>query len=554
MSEHTLNRFGTIYPFVEGTAGERTIGRRVANYEFLNALLQFGTWPRYDIFCFNPRHREATRLEIDRWSLCGERRHQIRLLLFDDLAASLREHEYTAFHSGDWGFLFTGLLHLRQRFARRPFPATAGIHSLHPRDAPAWALELLRAPSAPHDAVICSSESGRRVLTHLFQEARTSFPSVGPEPAFQGRLPVLPLGISDTLIPCHDSPSCRRRFRIPSGATVLLHVGRFCPVTKMDLRPLLLAFRHLAAVSAPSQLHLVLAGASGGEDQRWVETEVQRCGISTQTTVLGDFTPEDKRAIYGAADIFVSLSDNQQETFGLTVLEAAGMGLPVVISDWNGYRELIQDGVHGFLIPTMDAVEPPQAELTGIQDSATRLLATAQSTVVDIPLLLDRLGRLIRDPRLRTDMGRQARRWVDARYYWSRIIPRYEALWLDFRRATRDRSDTLPDHARPPTGSVGNCFGHYATRHLQPDDVLRPGVLDRPTDTGGWPRPYVEISHRLPAERVDALLDAVHRNPLTVRKVCTALFPQVPPPDVHFIILWLAKHGWIRIEPRSSSE
>jgi glycosyltransferase involved in cell wall biosynthesis len=46
------------------------------------------------------------------------------------------------------------------------------------------------------------------------------------------------------------------------------------------------------------------------------------------------------------------LSDNIQETFGLTPVEAMACGLPVVISDWNGYKETVDDQREGFLIPT----------------------------------------------------------------------------------------------------------------------------------------------------------------------------------------------------------
>ena len=51
--------------------------------------------------------------------------------------------------------------------------------------------------------------------------------------------------------------------------------------------------------------------------------------------------PGVSQTAYAAADIFVSLSDNIQETFGLTPVEAMAAGLPVVASDWDGYRETI---------------------------------------------------------------------------------------------------------------------------------------------------------------------------------------------------------------------
>ena len=44
-----------------------------------------------------------------------------------------------------------------------------------------------------------------------------------------------------------------------------------------------------------------------------------------------------------AANIFISLSDNIQETFGLTVIEAMAAELPCIVSDWNGYKDLIKN-------------------------------------------------------------------------------------------------------------------------------------------------------------------------------------------------------------------
>src|SRR6185437_4529883 len=56
----------------------------------------------------------------------------------------------------------------------------------------------------------------------------------------------------------------------------------------------------------------------------------------------------DRRNAWAAGDLFVSLSDGIQETFGLTPVEAMAAGLPVVVSDWNGYRDTVRDGVEGF--------------------------------------------------------------------------------------------------------------------------------------------------------------------------------------------------------------
>ena len=59
---------------------------------------------------------------------------------------------------------------------------------------------------------------------------------------------------------------------------------------------------------------------------------------------------------YQLTDIYVSLTDNISESFGLTVVEAMACGLPVIISDCAGYQSLnIQDGEDGFVVPTISA-------------------------------------------------------------------------------------------------------------------------------------------------------------------------------------------------------
>jgi glycosyltransferase involved in cell wall biosynthesis len=45
------------------------------------------------------------------------------------------------------------------------------------------------------------------------------------------------------------------------------------------------------------------------------------------------------------------------ETFSMATLEAMAAGLPVVISDRMGVRDIVSDGVNGFVVPADDAVE-----------------------------------------------------------------------------------------------------------------------------------------------------------------------------------------------------
>ena len=64
------------------------------------------------------------------------------------------------------------------------------------------------------------------------------------------------------------------------------------------------------------------------------------------------YPPATSTFCFGAADLFVTVSDNLQETYGLTVIEAMASGLPVVAAGWNGYQETVRHGETGFLVPT----------------------------------------------------------------------------------------------------------------------------------------------------------------------------------------------------------
>ena len=94
-----------------------------------------------------------------------------------------------------------------------------------------------------------------------------------------------------------------------------------------------------------------------------------------------------KTHLYRAADIYVSLSDNLQETFGISIIEAMAAGLPVIASDINGYSELISHNETGCRIPVTWIRDFNLVELADIMNFGTMQLILAQCmamTVVDL--------------------------------------------------------------------------------------------------------------------------------------------------------------------------
>ena len=73
---------------------------------------------------------------------------------------------------------------------------------------------------------------------------------------------------------------------------------------------------------------------------------------------------------YAASDCFVFPS--YREGFPNTVLEAGAMGLPSIVTDINGSREIIVQGENGIIIPSHDANALFDAMLTMVKDKDAR--------------------------------------------------------------------------------------------------------------------------------------------------------------------------------------
>lgn len=145
-----------------------------------------------------------------------------------------------------------------------------------------------------------------------------------------------------------------------------LFIGRV--VKDKGINELIAAFKKL--YSSHPNIRLVLVGPY--EDDMDPISEESREAIDTNVDIIavGKKTGVDLLAYYAASDCFVFPS--YREGFPNTVIEAGAMGLPSIVTDINGAREIIINGENGVIVPSKDADALYDAMLNMLQDKAER--------------------------------------------------------------------------------------------------------------------------------------------------------------------------------------
>ena len=99
-------------------------------------------------------------------------------------------------------------------------------------------------------------------------------------------------------------------------------------------------------------------------------------------------------------DIFCALS--HKESFGVSAVEAMAMGLPVVVSNAEGFQEVTENNITGYTV-----------------------------SYNDLQRCKELLKKLIRDRELRLEMGSNGRRRVAALYDWGKNVLKMEQIYRE---------------------------------------------------------------------------------------------------------------------------
>ena len=441
---------------------------------------------------------------------------------------------------------------------------------------------MLTAPVYPWDAQICPSVSVQTMVQRLLDdEAAWLREHLGATRVQSPPLPVLPLGVDCAALdlPAADKAQHRARWRqqwaLSDRDVCVLYMGRLDLRTKANLLPMLdalqLAAQQLRAENGP-RLHLVLAGWFASEwDENQLRAAVAQVCPDVRVVFEDGRTPEARQGVWHAADLFTSLVDNIQETFGLTPIEAMAAGLPVVVSDYDGYRESVRDGVDGMRIRTW---QPAAGEGIDLMDGHADLAIDYRDYVsrasafigLDITQAAMAYAQLARDPALRQRMGQAGQQRARRDYDWVQLIPRYTALFTELARVRQQAQkvshwhhhgqhhNSQWGHRHPRRSDPFHSFSHYPTHTLSGTLNLLPGPL-LPTDPKArekalaqlLERPvYAGIKKELDKAQLQQLLHQVAQAPQGLAWSSWSTSDKETPPVLRHLG-WLIKTGLVRV-------
>ena len=193
----------------------------------------------------------------------------------------------------------------------------------------------------------------------------------------------------DTQRSAPEHADCTREMYAPKGEKILIHASNFRPVKRVGD-----VVRIFAKVQERMPAKLILIG--DGPERIFIQQLVNELKLGDHVYFLGE--QDHLEPLFFCADLF--LLPSEQESFGLTALEAMACGVPVICAETGGLPEVISHGETGFLFP-----------------------------VGEIRKMAESVASLLSDPKKHELFRSQARRRASECFNADQIIPQYEAFY-----------------------------------------------------------------------------------------------------------------------------
>lgn len=517
------------------------LGRKIANANFLTYLLKTDYFDEYHFFLstFHLKDYLHDFLQQHFTSFVPK----IKIFTHTQLHKHLQKYSYFCFHLSDCINYPQYLASLRN-FLNKDFPITSITHSLSYNNFIYAYLSHLSPCWGRQDAIIATSYSGKRVLKNFYRYLTTSLGLASNlEPP---NIKVIPLGIEEKFFDYKKNKlELRKKLNLPLTEPLLLYLGRISYTSKIDLVPLL---RTLKLVQDKNQqkINLILAGQTTPKENALEDYTKLAHYLNLNLFIFPDISEEKKLELLNASDIFLSLIDNYQETFGLSILEAKASSLLVIASNFDGYKELIKDKEDGFLIPTY---APKENLLLRnyrqlLSDTKNHFLLS-QNVSFDFKYLVDTLTDVLNNKNLRKDIGQKAKENT-VKYLWTNIIKEYILLWENLNKQKSIKKDL-----HPLNFPAFELFSHYPSKILNANTVLKTSNLGQKIlKKIDIPTFYSFLDDFINLEHLEILLQEATQTQ-SINSLLQKLSPilKILPEELSFLIYLALKQGFLELVP-----
>ena len=471
------------HPEAYTTSGPRLMGRNAAGESFLKGYLKYS---KATEFWVQVQKNEHTQHFANAVKAMG-RTELVKSVDLNNLAALSQS-----------GLVYYPGPGIAEHVYHRALIGTSASAANSPNPHAAWSLcgithttssagamdaigNLITAPVQAWDAVICTSHAVKDNVQRLLQAKVNQLQErLGITKLVLPMLPVIPLGIHTQDFQFTEKQKQEAKTKVGANAQtlVVLYMGRLSFHAKAHPLAMYQALQKAAvAVAATGQkIKLVECGWHANESiAKSYQAAAQIACPDVQVLTLDGRSAEARNTAWACADVFCSLSDNIQETFGIVPIEAMAAGLPVVVSDWDGYKDTVRHGIDGFRVPTCMpeagfATDLAYRHAVGADTYDMYCGLTSSLVSVDIEATAQAFVQLFESANLRHTMGASGHLRAKETYDWSVIIGQYEALWQEQKKIRTEALQTAhvaqSQFAWPERLDPFFAFASYPTQTL----------------------------------------------------------------------------------------
>ncbi len=228
------------------------------------------------------------------------------------------------------------------------------------------------------------------VLVAVSTEVRDELVEVGVAPAAKFAVVRLGIELSERMAGAADGPSLRSSLGISADRFCIGWVARMSSVKQPG--DVLRGLRRLRDLGVDAALIMI----GDGPERAGLEEQAQSLGLVEGVHFVG--FQKDVGPWFNAFDVL--LLPSRSEGTPVSAIETLAAGRPVVATDVGGTRDVVEEGISGFLVP-----------------------------FGDVGAAAERLARLARDPELRERMGMAGQQRTLARYRVPRLVEDIDCLY-----------------------------------------------------------------------------------------------------------------------------